>query len=89
MLLQALMGASLKEIITTYISAFLFDGSDSSHIESYRNVNNFLNQMKKTFHADNIFEINLQSAAEHYLLHDIRLSSDEVAKLKNILSGAN
>ena len=86
MLLEALMGASLKEIITTYISAFLFDDSDSSRIESHRNINGFLNQMKKMFHVDNIFETNLQSAAEYYLLNNIQLSNDEVAKLKNMLS---
>jgi protein tyrosine/serine phosphatase len=89
MLLEALMGASIKEIITTYISAFLFDDSDLSRIESHRNINGFLNQIKEMFPGENIFAINLHNAIEHYLLHDIRLSSDEVARLKNILSGTN
>ena len=86
MLLEALMGASLKEICKTYLSAFLPDDSDSSRTQSYYKINDFLNKIKIMFHEENIFAINLQAAIEHYLLHSICLSCDEITKLKNILS---
>jgi predicted small secreted protein len=44
-------------------------------------------QIKKIAHGKNIIGINIQIAAEHYLLHDVRLSQEEIIKLKNVLSG--
>jgi protein tyrosine/serine phosphatase len=86
-LLEALMGASLKEICRNYLSAFPADNSASYRLENYRKLKNFLVQIKKMAHGKNITRINIQMAAEHYLLHDVRLSQEEIIKLKNILSG--
>jgi protein tyrosine/serine phosphatase len=86
-LLEALMGASLKEIVRNYLSAFSLDQTNSSRIEYYRKMKNFLSQLKKMAHGKNMTKLNIQTAAEHYLLNDIGLSYDEVTKLKNILSG--
>ena len=88
MLLQALMGSSLKEISTSYLSAFSFKDNDSDRIISCRTLNNFLNQIKKMFNGKNIHDINMQSATERYFLHNVGLSQDEIARLKHILSGS-
>jgi protein tyrosine/serine phosphatase len=88
-LLEALMGVGFKEIIKNYLSAFHFDHSVLSRIEYYRKTKNFLSQLKKMAHGKNMVKLNIQAAAEHYLLNDIGLSYDEVTKLKNILSGTD
>ena len=88
-LIEALMGASLKEICKEYLSAFTNDYSDSYRIEYYRKMKNLLGQLKKVAHDENITSVNIQDAAERYLLNNIGLSQDEIAKLKNILSGVN
>jgi len=84
-LLEALMGASLKEICREYLSAFPNDDSVSYRLEYYRKMKNFLGQLKKMAHGENITRINIQNAAERYVLRNIGLSQDEIAKLKNIL----
>ena len=38
-------------------------------------------------HGKDMTSVNIQAAAEHYLLDDVGMSGDEVTKLKNILSG--
>jgi len=86
-LLEALMGASLKEICGDYLSAFPSDHSVSSRMENYRKMKNFLTQLKKMSHGKNITRINIQMVAEDYLINDVRLSQEEIIKLKNILSG--
>jgi len=86
-LVEALMGASLKEICKEYLSAFPHDYSDSYRIEYYRKMKNLLGQLKKMARGENITGINIQNAAERYLLNNIGLSQDEIAKLKNILRG--
>ena len=86
-LLQALMGASLKEICKEYLSAIPFDNNDSSKMEYYRRTKAIMNQIKKMAHGEIITKINIQNAAEQYLLHDIGLSQDEITKLKNLLAG--
>jgi protein tyrosine/serine phosphatase len=86
-LLEALMGASLKEIVKNYLSAFSFDQSNLSRIDYYSKIRNILSQLKKMFHGKNITSLNIQAATEYYLLNDIGLSDDEISKLKNILCG--
>ncbi|MCL2187007.1 MAG: tyrosine-protein phosphatase [Treponema sp.] len=83
--LQALMGASLGEICRGYLSAFNFDNSILSRIEKHGKMKNFLKQLTIMSHGENITKINLQTAAEQYLLNDIGLSSDEINKLKGAL----
>jgi len=89
MLLESLMGASIKEIISTYLSAFSIEGNVSDNLENHYKVSGFLGQMKQIFHAENIFNINIQSAVEQYLLHNIGLSQDELKNLQNILKCKN
>jgi protein tyrosine/serine phosphatase len=84
-LLEALMGASLKEICRDYLAAFGPDYSDSFRLEYYRKMKNLLNQKKKMVHGKIITRINIQAAAEQYLLDELRLSQEEITKLKNIL----
>jgi protein tyrosine/serine phosphatase len=88
-LLEALMGASFKEIIKNYLSAFHFDYSVLSRMEYYHKTKNFLSQLKKMAHGKNMTKLNIQIAAEHYLLNDVGLSCDEITELKNILSGTD
>jgi protein tyrosine/serine phosphatase len=86
-LLEALMGASLTEIVKNYLSAFTFDKRDSYNID--RKMKTILSQLEKMFHGKKITSLNIQPATEHYLLNDIGLSCDEIMKLKDILSGIN
>lgn len=86
-LLEALMGASLKEICRDYLLAFPYDNSDSYRIEYYRKMKNLLGQLKTMACGEKITGINIQNAAERYLINSIDLSQDEITKLKNILSG--
>ena len=52
-------------------------------------MKNLLGQLKKMARGENITGINIQNAAERYLLRNIGLSKDEIMELKNILSGVN
>ena len=88
-LLEALMGASLKEICGDYLSAFPYDHSDSYRIEYYRKMKNLLGQLKKMAYGEKITGINIQDAAERYLLNSIGLSQDEITILKNVLCGVS
>jgi protein tyrosine/serine phosphatase len=88
-LLEAFMGASLKEICRNYLSAFPPDYSDSYRIEYYKKMKNLLNQLKEVAHGKIITGINIQTTVEQYLLNDLRLSSEEVTRLKYILGGSN
>jgi protein tyrosine/serine phosphatase len=82
-LLEALMGATLTEIVKNYLSAFTFDKKDSYHID--RKIKTILGQLEKIFHGKKITSLDIQAATEHYLQNDIDLSCDEIIKLKNIL----
>jgi hypothetical protein len=86
-LLEALMGASLTEIVKNYLSAFTFDKKDSYHID--RKMKTILSQLEKIVHGKKITSVDIQAATEHYLHNDIDLSCNEIIKLKNILSGTN
>jgi len=86
-LLEALMGANLKEICKEYLSAFPYDYSDSYRLEYYRKMRIFFGQLKTMAHGENITRINIQNAAERYLLNNVGLSQEEVDRLKNILGG--
>jgi protein tyrosine/serine phosphatase len=85
-LLEALMGASLKEICGNYLSAFPSDHSASYRLESYRKLKYFLEQLKKMAHLKNIIGTNIQTAAENYLMNDVKLSQEEIIALKNVLN---
>jgi protein tyrosine/serine phosphatase len=87
--LDAFMGASLKEICKNYLLAFPPDYSDSYRIEYYKKMKNLLNQLKEMAHGKIITGTNIQTAVEQYLLNDLCLSSEEVARLKGILKGSN
>ena len=87
-LLEALMGGSVEEICKNYLSAFNFDTSVSSKIEKYSKMKNFMKQLKKMFHGENIINNNIQTVTEQYLMDDIGLSNEEILKLKNILNGS-
>ena len=87
MVLQALMRASVKEIIKTYLSAYSFDDSDTSYIHSVYQSYNFLNQIKTMFNGKSILYTNIQTATEHYLINNVGLSHEEIAQLKTILRG--
>jgi protein tyrosine/serine phosphatase len=88
-LLEALMGASLKTICKNYLSAFPVDNSASSRIEYYRKMKGLLLQLKKMAQDENLTSVNIQNAAEQYLLKKIFLSQEEITKLKNMLSATN
>jgi protein tyrosine/serine phosphatase len=87
MVLEALTGASIKDIIETYLSAYSFDDSDTSHIKSLYTSIHFINQIKTIFHGKNIFRINMRTDIEHYLVNNVGLSREEITKLRNILKG--
>ena len=86
-LLEALMGASLKEICKNYLSAFPIDYSDSYRIEYYRKMKNLLTQLKEMAQGENITSVDIQNAAERYLSNTIYLHKDEISNLKNRLKG--
>jgi protein tyrosine/serine phosphatase len=87
MVLEALTGASIKDIIETYLSAYLFDDSDTSHIKSLYKSIHCLNQIKTMFHGKSIFRINMRTDIERYLVDNVGLSHEEITKLRNILRG--
>jgi len=84
-LLEGLMGTSLDEICKNYLSAFNFDSSILSQFDEYSKITNFLKQLKKMCHGQNIVKINISSAIEEYLVKDVGLSEDEVFRLKGVL----
>jgi hypothetical protein len=86
-LLEALMGASLKEICKDYLLGIYPDYKDSYRPDFYSKIKNILLQLKKMAHGEKLTSINIQTAAEYYLLNDVGLLWDEVSRLKNILSG--
>jgi len=84
-LLEALMGADIKDICKNYLSAFLFDNGDSFRVQKFNKMKYFLKQIKIMIHGQNITKVNIQEAAEYYLLNDISLSISEITQLKNVL----
>jgi hypothetical protein len=46
-------------------------------------------QLKKMAQDENLTAVNIQNAAEQYLLKKIFLSPEEITKLKDVLSGTN
>jgi len=87
-LLEALMGANLKEICKNYLMAFPTDNKGLYRMECYNKLTNFLCQLEKMSHIEILTEMNIQRIAEQYLLNDIQLSQEEIEKLKKILSGS-
>jgi protein tyrosine/serine phosphatase len=87
-LLEALMGGTIEEICKNYLSAFNFDKDILSNIEKYNKIKSFLKQLKTMSHDKNIMKINIQNIAEWYLVNDIGLTHDEIARLKIVLSNS-
>jgi hypothetical protein len=87
-LLEALMGASLKEICKGYLSSFSDNHHSLSNPECYRKIKTFIGQLEKMSHGEKINDMNIQTIVEQYLLNDIRLSHEDVMKLKRILSSS-
>lgn len=85
-LLQALMGAGLKEICKNYLSAFPFDNTDSFRIQKFSKMKGFLKQIKTMCRGKKITGVDIQAASEEYLLNNIGLSVEEIAKLKYLLT---
>jgi len=86
-LLEILMESTLNEICNDYLIAFPFDYSNSKNLDNYIKIDNLFNQFKKMFRSEDILKINIQSATENYLLNNIGLSTNDISKLKKILSG--
>jgi protein tyrosine/serine phosphatase len=87
-ILEALMGASLKDICKNYMLAIYPDKGDLLSFTNNDKIKGFLTQLVKMAHGKNLTSIeNIQMAAENYLLRDVGLSHDEVTGLKNILGG--
>jgi hypothetical protein len=86
-LLEALMGASLKEISNSYLLAIYPDYGSSFCPDFHSKMKKILGQLKKMAHGEKLTSVNIQQTAENYLLTDIGLSFDEIIQLKNILSG--
>jgi len=84
-LLEAFMGGSIEEICKNYLSAFNFDNGILSNIEKYSKMKHFTKQLKTMSHDKNIMKIDIQAAAEQYLMNDVGLTYDELAKLKDVL----
>ena len=87
MVLEALMGVSLKDIVETYLSAFLFNNSDMSHVKSLYKSIRLLNQIKTMLHEKSIFRVNMRNDIEHYLIDNVGLSKEEITELRRILRG--
>jgi protein tyrosine/serine phosphatase len=88
-LLEALMGASPKEICSDYLSAFITDYRNLYRFEYYEKIKKLINQFEKMSHGITITDENIQFLAEQYLLNDIQLSQEEIEKLKGILGISN
>ncbi|MCL1827779.1 MAG: tyrosine-protein phosphatase [Candidatus Cloacimonetes bacterium] len=86
-LLEALMGASLKEICKDYLSVFPVDYSDTCRQELYRKMENFIIQLNKITQEETLTDENIQSTTVRYLHENIHLSQVEIEKLKERLSG--
>jgi len=87
--LEALMGATVKEIVDDYLKSFnsIFDSS----IHSYVNKHDLIVVLKLLSVMNNdvmIQDGNIQAIAEGYLRNAIKLSAKEVRLLKNKLAGA-
>ena len=87
MVIQALMRASIREIVKTYLSAYSFDNSDTSYVQALYKSHHFLEQIKTMLNGKSLFYTNLQTAIEHYLINNVGLSYEEIAQLKTILKG--
>jgi protein tyrosine/serine phosphatase len=85
-LLEALMGASIKEIFKDYLSAFSADYKNLNNLECHSKIKYFISQLAKMSHGEKITDKNIQIIAEQYLLNDIHLSQEEILKLKKILN---
>ena len=86
--LEALMGATVDEIVNDYLRSFnsIFDSS----IHSGTNKKDALIVMQLLSVMGNCTEINdqnLQTIAEHYLITTVKLSVEEVGLLKMKLAG--
>jgi protein tyrosine/serine phosphatase len=88
--LEALMGASIHEIVDDYLLSF-GGGNTSAYtadeweIEDVYSKDRILSQLNAINNETEITDKNIQSAVEQYLLDDLGLSKDELALLKNKL----
>ena len=83
-ILEALMGASLKDICFNYTHAFPFDYIEP-HLRDFINVHNLFTQFKTMFHGNKITNRNIQKATESYLVK-IGFNSEKIELLRKRLS---
>ncbi|MCL2070223.1 MAG: tyrosine-protein phosphatase [Treponema sp.] len=84
-LLEALMGATIKEICDDYLLSFQSEYTSSSNVFLEQKERHLLNQFKKINHGKTVNDENILSSVKDYLLHDVGLSNDELEKLTDAL----
>ena len=84
-ILEALMGASIKEICDDYLLSF--DSEYTSSFTTYfdRREKQIFDQFEKISGEETINDENIQIIAQNFLLKDVGLSADELNKLTKAL----
>lgn len=90
-LLEALMGASVEEIKDDYMLSYMNYYHVEKNSEQYNKIanSNIVASLKMIAGVDSIEDlnnINLQKAAEKYLIEKVGLSSEQVKSIQNLLS---
>ena len=86
-LLEALMGASLDEIVADYMVTYYNYYGVEEETEKYQAVaNNLIKALNTTFKVDDVSKADLAQEAEAYLMEDVGLTADEVSALKSRLT---
>jgi hypothetical protein len=83
-LLGALMGAKLSDIVSDYVASY----NDSDLIEDHPEFSEIIvEDFRKLNNGEEVNDTNLQSVAEDYLIHEVQLTGEEIAELKEKLMG--
>ena len=88
-LLECFMGASAQEVaadyMTTYIQYYGVEaGSEQYDVIAQKNI---VHTLQSAFEVENLAEADLAAEAEAYLLNELELTAEEIAQLRECLSG--
>jgi hypothetical protein len=83
-LLECLMGATLDEVVDDYMETYYNYYGVEKGSEKYDAVvnNNLIKSLNTNFKVDDIYKANLVREAEEFLMEEVGLTAEEIAKLK-------
>jgi hypothetical protein len=80
------MGAALSDIVSDYLASY----NDSDLIADYPEFSEIIvEDFRKLNGGEEVNDTNLQSVAEDYLIHEVQLTDEEIAELKEKLMEKN